>query len=668
MRLILALWFCFTTQFVFAQENSPFSKFGKVRVEDLQKRTYAIDSNANAVVLSDIGIASIEGNDKGWFRISFTRHKVVHILNRAAYELADVEIPLYSKDGVEEKLESLKAVTYNLTGNYLIKTKLEKSGIFKEKKDKNHVVRKFTFPNVKEGCMIEYEYKIKSDFIWNLDPWLFQGSFPVLWSEFRLSVPQFFTYAFLSHGYQPMHINQKKERQGSFLISNSGSTVTTTKNNFVAHVTDYRWVMKDVPELKPEKFSSALKNHIASIEFQLATRNPPLEYFDYRSTWPALSKSLLESENFGFSLQKDNNWLGDEIKPLLAGAKNQIDKAKIIFTHVRDNYTCINHNALYLNQTLRNVAKNKTGNVAEINILLTAMFRYAGLDASPVLLSTTDHGYAIEQYPMITSFNYVITRLTLNGKNIFLDASHPMLGFGKLLPDCYNGHAIVVNEEASSLNFSADSLLEKKTSILVISNDKKGNWIGRVEQTPGYFESYELREKISHQNGTADLLEEQKASYGFDVDIDSITIDSLNNYETNLRLHYEMFLKPGKQDKLYINPLFGMVLHDNPFKSKERFYPVEMPFRTDETYMLTMEVPYGYEIEELPEQMIANMDEEGSAYFEYRISHSNNVISLKTVMKISRTLFLPGEYSTLREFFKMVVEKQNERVVLKRKG
>ena len=65
--------------------------------------------------------------------------------------------------------------------------------------------------------------------------------------------------------------------------------------------------------------------------------------------------------------------------------------------------------------------------------------------------------------------------------------------------------------------------------------------------------------------------------------------------------------------------------------------------------------------------MIAKMDDEGSAYFEYRISHSNNIISLKTVLKISRTLFLPGEYSTLREFFKMVVDKQNERIVFKKK-
>ena len=173
---------------------------------------------------------------------------------------------------------------------------------------------------------------------------------------------------------------------------------------------------------------------------------------------------------------------------------------------------------------------------------------------------------------------------------------------------------------------------------------------------------------MDQQNGKDELLQDEEKEFGMDVEIQSVSIDSLKNYETPLRLHYELLLKPGTRDHLYVNPMFYELMEENPFKSKERFYPVEMPFTTDETYMLTMEVPQGYEIESLPEQMIAKMDDEGSAYFEYRISHSNNIISLRTIFKISRTLFMPGEYSTLREFFRMVVNKQNERVVFRKKS
>jgi hypothetical protein len=48
----------------------------------------------------------------------------------------------------------------------VVETKLEtKASVFKEKINKNLVIKKFTFPNIKEGSIIEYEYKLTSDFV-----------------------------------------------------------------------------------------------------------------------------------------------------------------------------------------------------------------------------------------------------------------------------------------------------------------------------------------------------------------------------------------------------------------------------------------------------------------------------------------------------------------------
>lgn len=94
-----------------------------------------------------------------------------------------------------------------------METKLEiKSNVFKDKIDKNLLVKKFTFPNVKEGSIIEYEYIIKSDFLSNLQPWEFQGSYPGLWSEYKLTLPEFLGYIFLTQGYKNYDINERKER------------------------------------------------------------------------------------------------------------------------------------------------------------------------------------------------------------------------------------------------------------------------------------------------------------------------------------------------------------------------------------------------------------------------------------------------------------------------
>jgi hypothetical protein len=350
MRILITILLGAFAPCVFCQEKSPYAKFGKVTVEELQKTVYALDSNADAVVLSDIGEASIQGNSKDWFSISFTRHRVVHILKKNGYHEADVAISLYSDGEAEEKLESVKAFTYNLENGKIVETKLDKSAVFKDKLDKKHVLRKFTMPNVKEGCIIEFEYKLTSDYISNLDRWDFQGESPVLWSEYTLSVPQFFTYAFLGHGYHPMYINDHKDKLSTFTVSDSRSAGATERTSFNSGVTDHRWVMKDVPELKQENFASALKNHIASIEFQLSSYNYPLTPRDFRSTWPGLTKQLLESEYFGANLNTANNWLSDDLKPVLAGAETELDKAQRIYAFVRDNFTCVDHNALFLEQ------------------------------------------------------------------------------------------------------------------------------------------------------------------------------------------------------------------------------------------------------------------------------------------------------------------------------
>ena len=55
---------------------------------------------------------------------------------------------------------------------------------------------------------------------------------------------------------------------------------------------------------------------------------------------------------------------------------------------------------------MRKAYKDKTGNVAEINLMLTAMLRYAGINANPVLVSTRSNGIAL--FPNRTAFNYVI--------------------------------------------------------------------------------------------------------------------------------------------------------------------------------------------------------------------------------------------------------------------
>lgn len=384
-------------------------------------------------------------------------------------------------------------------------------------------------------------------------------------------------------------------------------------------------------------------------------------------TWEELAKDLLQDEDFGQSLGNANNWLSDVVNPLLQGATAEEEKAKRIFAYVRDNITCTSHDALYTSQTLKNVLKSKNGKVSEINLLLTAMLKYAGISADPVIMSTKDNGYTHAFYPILGRFNYIICRATIDGKPYVLDASRPRLGFGKLTPDCYNGHARTINKEATPLEFVADSLQERKLTSVFILNDEQNKWVGTMKQSPGYYESYNIRDRVKDK-GKDEFFKEIRKGFGMEIDLSDPAIDSLDKYEDPVALRYNFKLNVDDEDIIYLSPMFGEAYKENPFKSAERFYPVEMPYAFDETYIATIQVPHNYVVDELPKSIKVMFNEDNEGMFEYLISQSGNTISMRCRVKMNRATFIPDEYNYLREFFNLIVSKQKEQIVFKKKS
>lgn len=665
-HVYLLILLCFAAIASKAQDKVPV-KFGSVKAEDF-KKVYSIDSSAGAVIIADVGDTRIVGNTKGWFSWEFVHFKRIHILNKSAFDVSNITIPLYSNGEDEEELVKLKAYTYNLENGKVVETKLDsKKGVFKDKLDRNRVLRKFTFPDVKEGSIIEYEYVVKSDFLFNLQPWTFQGSYPRLWSEYNVRIPRFITYVTLMQGYIAPHIKESKDGSDYFSISASNGAGASEHYKWTDAVTSFRWVMKDVPVLKEESFTSSLDNHISKIEFQLSEYKDPLTYRNVMGTWQQLTKRLMEAEYFGGDLSKNNGWIGDMIDPIIKSGGSQLEIAYKIYRYVQKNFTCTSRAGLYANDNIRNVGKTKKGTVGELNLLLTAMMRYANIQADPVILSTKSNGYTYSLYPLIDRFNYTISQVIIDNRVYYLDASNAQMGFGRLSPECYNGHARVVDPMATAINFTADSLLERKiTSVLMINNDK-GGIMGSMQKTPGYFESYNLRRKIKDA-GLPGYVAELQKGFLSEVQIKEPKVDSMDLLDMPVKLEYQFEMPETEEDIMYFNPMMTEAWKENPFKAANRYYPVEMPYTIDETYLLRMDVPKGFEVEEMPKQVRMKLNENDDGFFEYLISNSNGVISMRCRLRLSRTYFMPEEYEMLREFFAMVVQKQGEQIVFKKKA
>ncbi|MDF2381079.1 DUF3857 domain-containing protein [Nostoc ellipsosporum NOK] len=660
--LLLATFLCASTAF---SQEAPKFKFGRVDADEFQKKVYSVDSGANAVILAEIGASRFIGNNSGGFTLEFKVYRRAHVLNKNGYGVADVSIPLYIGSQSEEKLVGLRAATYNVENGKVVSTKLEKSSVFKDKINKYWVSQKFTLPNVREGSIIEYEYTIESPFLFNLQPWYFQGENPRLWSEYQVAIPQFFNYVTLKQGYQPFVIETTNSKNDNFTLSDSRTALATERYSFQATIAERRWAMKDVPSLKEESFTSTLNNHISKIEFQLSENRPPLEYRRIMGSWTDVMGELMKDDGIG-QINANNAWLSDAVDEAAGKATDKLQRAKNIYAWVRDNLTCTSEYGYRTTQSMKEVLRKKNGNVADINLLLIAMLRKAGIAAEAVILSTRSHGYTYSMYPLLDRFNYLIAAIGIDDKVYYLDAADRSMGFGYLHYRCYNGHARVINADATPLEFSADSLTERELASVFIVNDSAGRWLGNVQKRAGYFESARLRKTIK-EKGKESIFTDIARAAGVEMNIIEQSVDSLAQMEGPVDIKYKFTTQFGDEDLIYFNPMMDERFKDNPFKSAQRQYPVEMPFTMDQTYLLRIEVPKGYVVDEIPKQMVVKLNEDNDGIFEYRISQGDNAIALRCRLVINRTFFAPEEYETLREFFNLIVKKHSEQIVFKKK-
>ncbi|GAA0546898.1 transglutaminase domain-containing protein [Chitinophaga japonensis] len=656
---------CLLTVLSTAAQEKHKIKFGKVSSEDFSQTRNDLDTGAHAIVLSDIGSSDFEAEQDG-LRLVYKRHRRVKILDKTGYEAATEQVYLYKSGHEEEKMTNLKAVTYNLENGKVVETKMDSKSVFSEELDKHHERKKFTLPAVKEGSIIEYAYTVYSPFTFNLQPWSFQGEYPCLWSEYSVGIPEWYDYIFIGQGYHKFESKTREDQRKSFpfRFEKEGAYGTKTgQTEFVTvsgNVSYYRWVATNVPQLKEENFTTSLANHVTRIEFQLsATKYPGQAVKPVMGTWAKLVEDLMKHESYGVALDKNNGFLGKEVETLTDGATSDREKAKRIYCYVRNNFTCTDHSRLFTEKPLRSIFTSKSGNVTELNLLLVAMLRKAGLEAYPVILSTRDHGFTNPLYPMVSRFNYTIAEVTMGNKPCFLDASYN-LGFGKLHTSCYNGHARMLNPEATAIRFDPDSLLEQKMTSVYIRNENgvlKGTW----QQRPTYFESYELRGLV-HSKGREEYFKPVGKLF---EKVSNTAIEELDSLERPVMVKYDFVWQPDGGDMVYLNPMFSEATKTNPFKSQERKYPVEMPYAVDEIYSLNMEVPPGYAVEELPKSTIVKFNgDEG--VFQYMIAQTGNAIQFRSRIKLNRAYFDPEEYNALRDFFDMIVKKQAEQIVLKK--
>lgn len=671
MRTLLVVSIILISSFSLSAQKPPI-KFGDVPLEQIKMKYYERDSSAAAVILVDYGQSTIEYNQANGFQLFFERITRIKILTKDGLEWGDFSIPLYHDGADQEKLLSLKGVTYNLESGKVVESKLKGDGQFKEKFDNNLDYVKFSMPNVKEGSVIEVSYRIISDFTFNFQDWEFQSRIPTAWSEYRANIPEYFGYDKFMQGYLVLTTNEQTTSRGKITINSSdrsGKYITKTtfsSDNIDYEVNNSRWVMENSPAFKSEPFITTSRDYISKINFELAyTKYPNQPVKNYMGSWEEITKRYVESADFGGEV-RGNVFLKKTAEELTAGLTNEEEKIGAIHNYVRSNFTWDGTNRKFAETPLRKVFDDKKGSSAEINLIMASMLEKIGLDVSPVLISTRSHGFVRQEIAISSQFNYSICLVKLGEKNILLDATEKLLPTGLLPERCLNGKGLVVSKAGHQWVNLTTPIRSKSTINFAGSLTDQGSIDGKITiERSGYFAERDRKKYLT--KGDADYVKEKAEQYQIEIkESDFVNAKELG---TSFKETHSVSIADKvsvASNVLYVNPLFLWRVEENPFRSKERKYPVDFGSSFEQVYFCQLTIPENYAIDELP-QPKAIMLPGNSGKFTYSASVAGTTLNIVNSLQINKSVFVMEEYAALREFYDQLVAKQAEQIVLKLK-
>lgn len=669
-HIFTTLFVLFAYVFCFAQK--PPIKFGKVSKEELEMTHYELDSAASAVILCDYGRSYIDyGTDQ--FQVIHERTTRIKILTKDGYDFANQSFRLYKQNSSKEEYSSLKAFTYNLENGSIEKTKLDKSAIFEEVIDKNRDKVSFTMPAVKEGSVIEFTYKITSDFLFNYQGWQFQYSVPVVWSEYRAKFIQYYTYKKDFQGYLSPIINESSSGSQSFSVRHD-ATITAgagggrqpgSTETYNATYTQNRIVLKDIPAFVSEPNMTTKNDYISKISYELETSNfPNSPVKRYRGTWESLNNQFLEYSTFGKKLA-GSSFLNKIVESIVSEEDDNEAKINKIHNYLINKVAWSERNAKYSYASFKEVLENGKGTSADINLLLANMLIKSGVKAEPVILSTRSHGVVKEYSATSNQFNYVVCKAWVGDQYILIDATEKLLPIGVLPERCLNNNGYTI----SKTNPGWTPLTTKSKASLKVTGDltisESGELIGELKKILGGYSGLYARKKYFRE-GEEKYLDNVISNS--DWELSNMGIENSDSFDQPFIESCDASIESEVDkigDKIYLNPVIKKPFEENIYKLEERKYPVNYSSLQSFTYHVTFKIPNGYEVIEKPDAFRIKLPNNGG-YFLSSINTMNNQIMVVSKFEISKNLFLPAEYPYLKAFYDQALAKMKEQIVLKK--
>ena len=625
-------------------ENLP--SFGDVTKEDLELKQCDFDANAEAMILVEDGrIEAVFG--KG---IEMKKRVRIKILDKKGLDWANVKLVYYS-EGRQQEILSLSAQTYNLDASgKTVVTKLDKKLVYDKKLNKRLTEKTFTFPDVKIGSIIEYEYKHTGI---GLIDWYFQRSIPVRYSHFAIDFPE--------------------EIEVSVIPFCSRQYEAEVKNSGVRNIKEYS--MSKVPGLRNEPFVINEDFYRDRLETKITAYYADGRRMNRVANWKEVIKSLMEDEDFGVQIKR-NIPKTTELDVKLNSLSTPYEKMKCIYKYVQDNMTWNESPGIWALDGVRSAWKDKKGTVGEINLILVNFLKEAGINADPVLVSTHEHGIVnaadagTYESSGIRQFDKVVAYVEMDNNVYVLDATQKDVPVHLIPSDILMTEGLVIEkletQEWGWKSLWRDDLVAKNIIMIKGNIEAEGNLNGQIEITS--FDYARLSKLGTARKGKEKYIERYAPKNASNINVEDVTFENLDSDSLPLiqKIKFKQKLNAaGEYQYFSTNILTG--LETNPFVADNRV--TDVFFGPNQSYSIygNFQAPEGYQFEELPKNIKMIMPD--TSIVISRVAQVfNNTLQTKIVIDFKRPFYPADQYDQLQEFYPRLFEILNEQFVIRKKN
>ncbi|HYL92322.1 MAG TPA: DUF3857 domain-containing protein [Alphaproteobacteria bacterium] len=583
-------------------------------------------------------------NDAQSREFIYKRIKVLNEKGRDRY--SNVEIPVFP----EMYLTDLKARTIHpdgsvaeFTGKPFVKTLAKTQGF-------NVQAKSFTMPEVTVGSIIEYKYRLNWGLFLVFDKsWTVQHDLYTVRESFLMEPHQ----GSLGLSYTISNLKQMPVRKGE--------TVSLE--------------MHDVPAFVAEDYMPPEDNYKPQVRFFYGREVSSADKF-----WEENGRIWYEeAENFigNHKEVKDAaaETVGDETDPEKKLRKLYVRAQQIRNLSYERSRSAdeLSREKIVPNENAGDVIKHGFGYANEITLLLVALARASGVEAS-VLKGSNRRGRVFD--PSVLSESQLalnIASVKVGGQDVYLEpgvkhcpygtlpwelTSTPALrltkkgGYFVAVPPA--GHDQAVTRRTGNVTLGADGSLAGELNIEFLGQEAFRHRLDAEEaDEAGREEALEAEVRNWLPNEAVVKLIE---STGWDMDDAPLTA----------RFRIDLATFASWAGKRLLVPEF--LLHAQRakiFQPLTRNYPIYFPYAFTEQDVVVMKLPAGYAVESLPSGQTA-----GLPYARYQSVNQANGSTLvaKRALLVNGILFDVNRYAELKDFFNKVQAGDESQVVINRGG